>query len=81
MLQTVHHAPTAPEVTLWSRYPDAPFIAVSQAQADLLDGLNVVATIPHAVDTAALAFQPAPDDHLLFLGRFTAGKGCWQRSR
>ena len=75
VLQTVHHAPTAPEVTLWSRYPDAPFIAVSQAQADLLDGLNVVATIPHAVDTAALAFQPAPDDHLLFLGRFTAGKG------
>ena len=75
VLQTVHHAPTQPEVTLWSRYPDAPFVAVSQAQANLLAGLNVVAIIHHAVDTATLAFQPDPDDYLLFLGRFTAGKG------
>ena len=55
--------------------PEAPFVAVSRAQADLLTGLNVVATIHHAVDTVTLAFQPAPDDYLLFLGRFTAGKG------
>ena len=75
VLQTVHHAPTPPEVTLWSRYPDAPFVAVSQAQANLLAGLNVVAIIHHAVDTSTLAFQPDPDDYLLFLGRFTAGKG------
>ena len=75
VLQTLHHAPTTPEVTLWSQYPEAPFVAVSRAQADLLTGLNVVATIHHAVDTVTLAFQPAPDDYLLFLGRFTAGKG------
>jgi len=75
VLQTVHHVPTQPEVTLWSRYPEAPFIAVSQAQADLLADLNVVATIHHAVDTATLSFQSEPDDSLLFLGRFTAGKG------
>ena len=75
VLHTLHHAPTTPEVALWSQYPDAPFVAVSRAQADLLTGLNVVATIHHAVDTVTLAFQPAPDDYLLFLGRFTAGKG------
>jgi glycosyltransferase involved in cell wall biosynthesis len=75
LLQTLHHAPTTPEVALWSRYPDAPIVAVSRAQADLLAGLNVVATIHHAVDTAILAFQPEPDADLLFLGRFTAGKG------
>ena len=75
VLQTLHHAPTTPEVALWSRYPDAPIVAVSRAQADLLAGLNVVATIHHAVDTAILTFQPEPDAGLLFLGRFTAGKG------
>lgn len=75
VLQTLHHAPTAPEVTLWSQYPEAPFVAVSHAQADRLAGLNVVATIHHAVNTAILAFQPAPTDDLLFLGRFTADKG------
>ena len=78
ILQTLHHAPTAPEVALWSRYPHAPFVAVSRAQARLLAHLNVVAIIHHAVDTVAFAFRPNPDDYLLFLGRFTEGKGVLQ---
>jgi glycosyltransferase involved in cell wall biosynthesis len=75
VVQTVHHAPTIQEVALWSGYPEAPFVAVSKAQARLLAGLNVVAVVHHAVDTCAFAFRPHPDDYLLFLGRFTAGKG------
>jgi glycosyltransferase involved in cell wall biosynthesis len=75
LLQTVHHAPGDDEASLWRRYPDAPFVAVSAAQAGRLRGLNVVATIHHGVDTEALAFSPVPDDYLLFLGRFTEGKG------
>ena len=78
VLQTLHHAPSAPEVALWSRYGDAPFVAVSSEQARLLAGLCVVAVIPHAVDTAAFAFRPVPDDYLLFLGRFSEGKGVLQ---
>ena len=75
LLQTVHHTPSPPEVALWSRYADAPFVAISRAQARRLAGLNVVATIHHAVDTAAFVFAPVPDDYVLFLGRFTAAKG------
>ncbi len=75
IVQTLHHVPTAPEVSLWSRYPDAPFVAVSRAQARMLADLNVVATIHHAVDTNGYAFRATPDDYLLFLGRFTEGKG------
>lgn len=75
LLQTVHHAPTASEVALWARHPDAPFIAISHAQAASLAGLNVVATIHHAVDPSALPFRSDADDYLLFLGRFTEGKG------
>jgi glycosyltransferase involved in cell wall biosynthesis len=78
VLQTVHYSPDPCEVALWSRYPEAPFVAISDAQARMLAGLNVVATIHHAVDTTAFAFQAIPDDYLLFIGRFTEGKGALQ---
>jgi glycosyltransferase involved in cell wall biosynthesis len=78
LVHTVHHSPADSEVALWSRYPEAPFVAVSAAQARLLAGLNVVATIHHAVDPGAFAFQPSPGDYLLFIGRFTEGKGVLQ---
>src|SRR5688572_10862938 len=75
ILQTLHHSPSPAEVAHWSRYPDAPFVAVSEAQSRLLSGLNVVATVHHAVDTERFVFRADPDDYLLFLGRFTEGKG------
>jgi glycosyltransferase involved in cell wall biosynthesis len=75
LLHTLHHAPSQPEVDLWSRYPEAPFVAVSCYQRLLLNGLDVVATIHHAVDTDVFAFRADPEDYLLFLGRFTPGKG------
>jgi glycosyltransferase involved in cell wall biosynthesis len=78
LLQTLHHSPTAEEVALWSRYPHAPFVAVSENQARALDGLAVVAVIPHAIDTAAYEYRARPDDYLLFLGRFSEGKGVLQ---
>lgn len=73
--QTLHHAPVATEVALWQRYREAPFVAISRAQADLLEGLNVAGIVPHGIDTDRFTFQAEPDDYLLFLGRFTPGKG------
>lgn len=82
IVQTLHHAPTPAEVAMWSRYPEAPFIAISQEQARLLDGLNVAGTVLHAIDTSTFTFSEAParapDAYLLFLGRFTEGKGVLQ---
>ena len=78
VLQTLHYSPGEGEIQLWSRYPEAPFVAISSEQARLLQGLNVVGTVLHAVDTEALAFREHPDDYLLFLGRFTEGKGVLQ---
>jgi glycosyltransferase involved in cell wall biosynthesis len=75
ILQTLHHLPTTTEVALWSAYPEAPFVAVSEAQARLLAGLNVVAVVHHAVDPLLLTFSAQPRDYLVFLGRFTEGKG------
>jgi glycosyltransferase involved in cell wall biosynthesis len=78
VLVTLHHAPTPPEVALWSRCAEAPFVAISADQKSRLASLNVVATIHHAVDTDAYVFEPQPEDYLLFLGRFTEGKGVLQ---
>jgi len=78
VVQTLHHAPRPSEVALWRQYPDAPFIAISQEQARLLDGLNVAGVVLHGIDTKRFAFREQPDDYLLFLGRFTAGKGVLQ---
>lgn len=75
VVQTLHHAPSAAEVDLWQRYREAPFVAVSRAQARRLAGLNVVATVHHGVDGGSYVFRAQPDDYLLFLGRFTRGKG------
>jgi len=78
ILQTLHHSPSDAEVKLWTLYPEAPFVAISQEQGRLLAGLNVVATVLHGHDMNAFAFQEVPDDYLLFLGRFTEGKGVLQ---
>lgn len=75
LVHTVHYAPDPVEVALWSRYPRAPFIAVSGEQRRRLAGLNVVATVHHAVDMSAFPFRAQPEDYLVFLGRFTEGKG------
>ncbi|MFN8064972.1 MAG: glycosyltransferase family 4 protein [Vicinamibacterales bacterium] len=73
--QTLHHAPSLAELALWKRYPDAPFIAISNEQARLLAGLNVVDIVPHGIDTDRFTFSATPEDYVLFLGRFTPGKG------
>src|SRR5207248_1588074 len=78
IVQTLHHSPSEAEIALWSRYPEAPFVAISNEQAHLLGGLNVVATVLHGIDTENFTFREKPDDYLLFLGRFTEGKGVLQ---
>ncbi|HYM24347.1 MAG TPA: glycosyltransferase family 4 protein [Vicinamibacterales bacterium] len=78
IVQTLHNSPSQAEFRLWSRYPEAPFVAISNEQAQLLDGLNIVATVLHGIDTDNFLFNEKPDDYLLFLGRFTEGKGVLQ---
>jgi len=78
IVQTLHHSPSTAEVKLWSRYPEAPFVAISNEQARLLAGLNIVDTVLHGIDTTNFTFREKPDDYLLFLGRFTEGKGVLQ---
>jgi glycosyltransferase involved in cell wall biosynthesis len=78
IVQTLHHSPSPAEIALWARYPEAPFVAISNEQKRLLTGLHVVDVVLHGIDTDSFTFRPDPDDYLLFLGRFTEGKGVLQ---
>ena len=78
MVQTLHHSPSAGEVALWSRYPEVPFVAISKEQARLLQGVTQAGIVRLGIDTDSFLFRAEPDDYLLFLGRFTAGKGVLQ---
>jgi glycosyltransferase involved in cell wall biosynthesis len=78
IVQTLHHSPSPGEVALWSRYPEIPFVAISGEQERLLQGVTIAGTVLHGIDTGAFAFRAVPDDYLLFLGRFTEGKGVLQ---
>jgi len=78
IVQTLHHSPSRAEVGLWERYPEAPFVAISNEQKMLLTGANVVGTVLHGIDTDNFMFRETPEDYLLFLGRFTKGKGVLQ---
>ena len=78
IVQTLHHSPSESEVRLWRNYPEAPFVAISQEQARLLQGLHVAGIVLHGVDTDRFCFRETPDDYVLFLGRFTEGKGPLQ---
>jgi glycosyltransferase involved in cell wall biosynthesis len=75
IVQTLHHSPTEAELRLWAHYPEARYIAISKEQARLLSGFNVVGTVLHGIDTDRFQFRDRAEDYLLFLGRFTEGKG------
>jgi glycosyltransferase involved in cell wall biosynthesis len=78
IVQTLHHAPSEAEIALWTRYPEVGFVAISNEQAQLLSGVNVIGTVLHGIDFGRFAFCQTPEDYLLFLGRFTEGKGVLQ---
>jgi glycosyltransferase involved in cell wall biosynthesis len=75
MVHTLHHQPLPSQVDMWRRYPDTHYVAISQFQAGALKGFPSVTTIPHGIDTQNFELGAAPGDYLMFLGRFTAGKG------
>jgi glycosyltransferase involved in cell wall biosynthesis len=76
VVQTLHHQPHAAELRLLAAYPDACYVALSQVQALGLRALRQVEIIPHGLDLQRFPFVAEPDDYVLFLGRFTPGKGA-----
>ncbi|MBO0858435.1 MAG: glycosyltransferase family 4 protein [Chloracidobacterium sp.] len=75
MVHTLHHQPHPEQRDLWSCYPKANLVAISNYQRNALVGLNCAAVIPHGIDLQNFEFSDKPEDYLVFFGRFTEGKG------
>ena len=70
MLHTLHH-PHEPDLTsLYQRFPDVSYVAISRAQraAELLPKMTV---IHHGIQIADYTCQETKDDYVCFLGRMT----------
>lgn len=78
MAHTLHHQPHPEQHYLWRCYPEANLVAISNFQRSALAGLNCAAVIPHGLDLYNFPFSDQTDDYLVFLGRFTEGKGPLQ---
>jgi len=61
--------------------PEAPFVAISNEQARLLAGLNVVDTVLHGIDTDNFTFQAKPTTTCCFWAVSPRARVCCRRSR
>jgi glycosyltransferase involved in cell wall biosynthesis len=61
--------------SLVSRFPDAPFISISNNQREPLPQANWVGTVYHGLPLDAFRPSYAPGRYVAFLGRMTAEKG------
>lgn len=75
MLHTIHIVPDDNAAKLWASAPASHVTAISNHQWSAHPQLAPVAIIPHGVDVAQFTFREKPDDYVLYLGRFTSGKG------
>jgi glycosyltransferase involved in cell wall biosynthesis len=75
VVQTIHHQPVPSQLFLFRKYPDTHFVAISDYQASVMTGLHSVTTVMHGLDTQNFPFGADPAEYVVFLGRFTPGKG------
>jgi glycosyltransferase involved in cell wall biosynthesis len=78
LAHTLHIVPDDNAVQLWANSPGAYVTALSKHQWSTHPELLPEAIIPHGADTTQFTFQEKPDDYVLYLGRFTSGKGPLQ---
>jgi glycosyltransferase involved in cell wall biosynthesis len=78
MVHTLHIVPDDNAVRLWESSPGSCITALSRYQWSACPQLQPAAIIPHGLDVTQFSFREQPDDYLLYLGRFTSGKGPGQ---
>jgi glycosyltransferase involved in cell wall biosynthesis len=75
MLHTLHILPSQSEAQLRMMQPQARVTAISHYQWSAFPELPPAPVVYHAVDPVQFPFVERPGDYLVFLGRFTPGKG------
>lgn len=63
-------------VLIYNRFLQLPYVAISNSYRKQCPAkINFVKTIYHGVDVSQLEFNPKPENHFVWLGRFTPTKG------
>lgn len=76
MVHTMHVTPYDDAALLRRRHPEAAVTAISRFQwSGYADLPAPAAVVPHGIDASQFTFRAEPEDYLLYLGRFTPGKG------
>jgi glycosyltransferase involved in cell wall biosynthesis len=75
-LTTLHGRLDLPNIELMGqRFPNAPFVSISQSQRTPAPAMNWLATIHHGLPLTLLPFTDRPEEYLAFLGRIDPEKG------
>lgn len=61
--------------TLYERYRELPYVAISEAERRLAPSLNYAATVYNGIDTASFTAHPHPEEYLIVVGRMSPDKG------
>ena len=75
LVHTNHIVPDENAAKLWNSAPSSHVTAISKHQWSAHPQLKPAAIIPHGVDVAQFTFREKPEHYVLYLGRFTSGKG------
>ena len=78
MVHTVHIVPDHNSARLVESAGRACITAISRHQWSAYPTVVPAAIIPHGVDVSQFTFRETPEDYVLYLGRFTSGKGPLQ---
>ncbi|MGE0224933.1 MAG: glycosyltransferase family 4 protein [Acetobacteraceae bacterium] len=62
-------------VDVFSTFPDAPFVSISNSQRQPIPQLNWIRTVLHGMPATLLTPQPVKQDYAAFLGRISPEKG------
>ncbi len=77
LVTTIHGFSSPKILPVYKKYNQSSYyIAISDADRD--PDLDYIATIHHGIDLESFTYNPAPEDYLLFFGRFHADKGAFE---
>jgi len=75
IVTTLHHPLTEETITLYKKFLNVNFVAISKNQRKNGPGINIVKTIHHGLPLEKYPFGEKPGDYLLWLSRIGPDKG------
>jgi glycosyltransferase involved in cell wall biosynthesis len=75
IITTLHHPLTEETITLYKKFPNINFVAISKHQKKQAAGVNIVKTIYHGLPLEKYPLNKEPKDYLLWLSRIGPDKG------